>query len=368
MSSLQWLLCLALLAQCARAKSYGIRGTIELVNHSGKEIVEFAAEEQFKDTKSPDDNTDSKDDFSYNEAETQHFLAEALRDHNVLDTELKRGTASKNEISCSSGNETIVNQEPRSNLNYTQQLERILGGTDVADGVNVLFTYNVLVEGLSIFGTINKYCGGAILSKFWVLTAAQCVVGVAPVKVYAGSANNPIGGVDAIIATPYIHPDYILNTLKNDIALLRLIKPLALGAKISTISLASISVNTLSGVELRTYGWGPEDDSTVLPDPLILHYVDLKNVLKTTCQTLTQETYVTYPGNTGCLSTSFATHGICHADAGGPVTYIDEIAETEKVIGIDSYHFDCPSLYPSAFTLVLPYLNWIKLTTKLTFT
>ncbi|XP_065331546.1 brachyurin-like [Cloeon dipterum] len=366
MSSLQWLLCLALLAQCARAKNYGIRGTIELVDYSGKELLEFAAKEQ-----PPEDDTDLEDDFSYNEAETQRFLEEVLRDDNDsdADTELKSGTASKNEISCTAGNLARVNEEQRSNSNYTQRRARILGGTDVNGGVNVLFTYNVLVVGAPILGTQNKFCGGAILSKFWVLTAAQCVVGVAPITVIAGASTDPqVTGLPAIPATPYVHPDFVLNTLKNDIALLKLIKPLAFGAAVSSILLSTISVATLSGVDLRTFGWGPEDDSQALPATPPLNFVDVRVVPKATCQTQTQETYVTYPGNTGCLSTASATEGFCFADAGGPVVYIDDVAGTEKIVGINSYNLPCPSLYPSSFTLVSPYLKWIKLTTKLAFT
>ncbi|CAB3380457.1 Hypothetical predicted protein [Cloeon dipterum] len=356
MSSLQWLLCFALLAQvCALAKNYGIRGTIELVDYSGKDVLEFSAKEQ-----PPDDGTDSELDCSYNEAETRPLLKEVLRNQN---------DSYKNEISCSDGNQARVNEELRPNLNYTQRRARLLGGTDVALGINVQFFFNVLVEGVSILGTQNKYCGGAILSKFWVLTAAQCVVGVDPVRVYAGSAIDPLNTVTPIDAVfRYPHEKFVRNTLLNDIAVIKLVKPLALGGTISTIRLSTVSIHTLGGVSFRTYGWGPPDDSTTLPVPPILKFIEMKNFKKSDCLEKLQGSFLVYPPSAGCLSTSEGTKGICFADAGGPVTYIDEIEDSERVVGINSYSLDCPSLYPSSYTIVLPYLKWIKKTTRLTFT
>ncbi|XP_065331545.1 brachyurin-like [Cloeon dipterum] len=369
MSCLQWLLCFALLAQvCAMGKHFGISGKIELVEHSAEEIKELSAKEQFKDTKSPDDGTDSEDEFSFNEAETQRFLEEVLRDDNDSDrdTELKTRAASKSKISCSDGNQNRVHDELRSNLNDTEQPTRILGGLDVLAGVNVLFTYNVLVEGLTILGTQNKYCGGAILSKLWILTAAQCVVGFAPIQVYAGSTNDPIGnGIVPIAGTPYVHPNFVLNTLLNDIALIKLVKPLTLGATISTIRISTVPIHALLGISLRTYGWGPADDTTALPAPPNLNFVDMYNFKKIECLQKLLGSYLVFQPNTGCLSSSEATKGICFADAGGPVTYIDQIGDSERIVGVNSYSFGCPTLYPSSYTVVLPYLGWIRSTTRL---
>lgn len=133
-----------------------------------------------------------------------------------------------------------------------------------------------------------------------------------------------------------------------------------------------------------------------------LSYVDLVQINKTTCNKMTEEIYVIYPGNTACLSSSNSTKGFCYVsylrskkyqerlfrmlcqsfflqfcmlvlraicvktslylqgDIGGPVIYTYSGDSTPTVVGINSQHQGCPSEYPMAYTKIQPYLPWIK--------
>uniref|UniRef100_A0A3P9C328 Peptidase S1 domain-containing protein n=1 Tax=Maylandia zebra TaxID=106582 RepID=A0A3P9C328_9CICH len=65
-------------------------------------------------------------------------------------------------------------------------------------------------------------CGGAIVSPYWIVTAAQCTGQYAGIVDPLGPLFNPAYSVRRIIT----HESYNSQTLKNDIALMRLSQPL----------------------------------------------------------------------------------------------------------------------------------------------
>ncbi|KAM6987458.1 transmembrane protease serine 2-like [Tautogolabrus adspersus] len=93
-------------------------------------------------------------------------------------------------------------------------------------------------------------CGGAVISPYWIVTAAHCVARVSSPgdwTVYAGVVEplgtlfNPSYSVSHIIA----HEGYNSHTRKSDIALMRLSKPLdhTVSSHIGPVCLPNVGVN-----------------------------------------------------------------------------------------------------------------------------
>ncbi|XP_065336965.1 brachyurin-like isoform X2 [Cloeon dipterum] len=255
-----------------------------------------------------------------------------------------------------------MKEEESSATTVASSSGRILGGTAVTEGQHA---YNVLVVTVPYSGS-DITCGGALLSTQWVLTAAQCVAGASSITVYAGAVGTPVDSGTSKSATAKIHPKFVRNFALNDIALLKTATPYTLGSLISTIKLSTAGTGSMENAQLRTFGFGPENNDAAIGETL--NFVDMSNVKKATCLSLTADFFVVYPANTGCLSTAVATKGWCFGDTGSPVVYTNDGDSSTKVYGVNSQFLGCSSSYPSSYTLVGPYIAWIKATTKLTVT
>ena len=90
---------------------------------------------------------------------------------------------------------------------------KLVGGNDASEGQ---FPYQV-----SLRNPANThFCGGTIIHKSWVMTAAHCSEGKTHADILAcvGSINKANGGFAHKIAKIVPHPLY--NKVDNDIALL----------------------------------------------------------------------------------------------------------------------------------------------------
>ncbi|GJQ77880.1 hypothetical protein Trydic_g16133 [Trypoxylus dichotomus] len=200
----------------------------------------------------------------------------------------------------------------------------------------------------------EHFCGGSIISKQWVLTAAQCMFGqtVSRVKVVAGTNKLDSGGTAVGIQRVIIHPEYGNTSEKpNDIALIRLVSALTY-----SISIGQIPINTNkfdSYTTVTAIGWGSTKRDGPLSNKLLQY--STQTIPQTTCRgywrRLTENQ----------ICTTFAPQkGICRGDSGGPL--IDAKSKTQ--VGIASVHCSrrYSRTYPDVYTRISEYVLWINST------
>ncbi|XP_011205096.2 chymotrypsin-2-like isoform X6 [Bactrocera dorsalis] len=216
---------------------------------------------------------------------------------------------------------------------------RIYGGQNAAEGQ---FPYQVLVTRADD-GYITV-CGGAIISRNYVLTAAHCVNGYSPwdYSIRAGTVEFNSGGVEIQVADVKIHPQY--SDSNYDIALLRLSSPLSFNDKIKPVSLACTDFP--DGTPVIITGWGGVSSGGLADQ---LQYNTVYTLNHDSCV----ERLNTLDDSMRCLDKS-AGNGICGGDSGGPAV------ANGVLIGISSFGVNgCDSSLPNGFTDVVYTRDWI---------
>ncbi|XP_053999578.1 chymotrypsin-1-like [Hylaeus anthracinus] len=220
---------------------------------------------------------------------------------------------------------------------------QIVGGSDAPVGK---FPYQV---SLRLNG--RHFCGGSIISSRYILTAAHCVKAVTSIKsitVHAGTNLVSESGDAYAVESGLAHPSYNARSIANDIALLRVSKPIAFKANVKAIPLAT--GNVADGAACVLSGWGTLRAGGSVPNKL--QYADLRVEGLSKCQQA-------WKGVATVQSTQICTftkvgQGACNGDSGGPL-----VANGQQ-IGIVSFGRPCGVGSPDVYTRVSSYLNWIK--------
>lgn len=229
---------------------------------------------------------------------------------------------------------------------------QIVGGTIAPPGAHPSQAALVYAGSVAVRG---QFCGGTVIDRSWILTAAHCVKDpstqwvprAAEIEVLVGTQDLRAGGTRIRVAEIRVHPLWDRQLIRNDIALLRLDRPVPPGVPIQPLARPGAPAPAPGTLETAV-GWGDLADAsgTYPPD---LREVDLRAQAPRTCEDVFGAGYFSA---TASLCAWAQDRGTCQGDSGGPLL----VAGVQ--VGVVSYGAICGE-HPSVFARVSTFSGWV---------
>jgi len=235
-----------------------------------------------------------------------------------------------------------------------EETDFIVGGKD-ADAISQ-YPWQVSMQMWGSHG-----CGGALIAKDWVVTAAHCVDGqrASALKIVAGifEQSNPSGSQKRSIAKIYQNVDFPGGRMfmTSDVALLKLKAPFNLNDNVKVISMAEDG-DDFEGQTCVLTGWGRYDRTTNdLSDRL--------QQLETRCisRELCQQGFKSYGWKVQDSHICFKQAGAtaCHGDSGGPAICKKDGEWTLAGVTSGGSPY-CNKGMPNIYTRISAFRDWIE--------
>uniref|UniRef100_A0A4W4FJI5 coagulation factor Xa n=1 Tax=Electrophorus electricus TaxID=8005 RepID=A0A4W4FJI5_ELEEL len=204
------------------------------------------------------------------------------------------------------------------------------------------------------------FCGGTILNEYFILSAAHCMNQSRSITVILGEFDTMIRegrevthAVDQVL----VHMSYVPETYHNDIALIKLVKPIKFTKYILSACLPDRDFaervlmlqddGMVSGFG-RLYEGGPQ--STIL-QKLTVPFIDRATCMESTKFKISNRMF--------CAGYDKETKDACQGDSGGP--HVTKYKDTWFVTGIVSWGEGCARKGKyGVYTQVSKYIKWIE--------
>ncbi|OXU23082.1 hypothetical protein TSAR_009315 [Trichomalopsis sarcophagae] len=222
-----------------------------------------------------------------------------------------------------------------------QAAPRIVGGRDAPEGK---YPYQVSLR------APTHFCGGSIINKRWILTAAHCVTGRTGNAVTVVVGSHLLNGDQGdSYKSEYIvyHEKYNGAMFVNDIGLIRVNRDIKFNDKVQSIPMPTEDFSKDDYPVVLT-GWGSTRLGGAAPNNL--QEINLKVISQTRCN---GQMSVPITESHICTLTK-AGEGACHGDSGGPL-----VADGVQV-GIVSFGSPCARGNPDVFTRIYTFIGWMN--------
>lgn len=219
-------------------------------------------------------------------------------------------------------------------------------------------------QALVIVEPDNRLCGGSIIDREWIVTAAHCVAGFRgdQIDAHAGitSLSDRTAGNQVQVSEVIVHPSWDASNFRNDIALLRLASAVPVGPTVTSIRLpVGLDAATwpAAGTAASVSGWGADEFGGQPSNQLRQAGIQiLGGPGETSCGL--------YGGNFDaaveiCAGVPAGGVDACQGDSGSPL--VIDVAGTPMLAGLTSVGFECGRAdYPGIYTRITTFIPWVQ--------
>ncbi|XP_054684515.1 transmembrane protease serine 2 [Grus americana] len=256
--------------------------------------------------------------------------------------------------SCASGNVVSLRCiECGTSTKSVNIMSRIVGGSGAVPG-QWPWQVSLHVQGTHV-------CGGSIITRQWIVTAAHCVEGrfsdPYSWRVYAGILNQN----EMLLRNGYrvqqiiSHPDYDADSKDNDVALMKLETPLSFTDTVRPVCLPNPGMMFQPNQQCWISGWGAEYQGGTTSNNL--NYVMVPLIEHSRCNSIYIYNGMILPT---MICAGYLGGGIdsCQGDSGGPL--VTNKSSVWWLVGDTSWGTGCASPNrPGVYGNMTVFTDWI---------